>query len=48
VPTGNGYASGVCDPTGGFEFTEQTRGKFGKISTLQGHRIVELALKYTW
>jgi hypothetical protein len=49
VPNGTGgYVSGVCDPTGGFEFTEQTKSNFGKIKTLQGRRIVELAVKYTW
>jgi hypothetical protein len=48
VPTGSGYASGVCDPTGGFEFTEQTKANFGTIRMLAGRRIVELAVKYSW
>jgi hypothetical protein len=48
VPTGSGFASGVCDPTQGFEFTEQTKENFGTIRQLNGHRLVEIAVKYTW
>jgi hypothetical protein len=47
VPNGiGGTNNGVCDPTGGFAFTENTKKNFGKINILRGHRIVEFALKY--
>jgi hypothetical protein len=47
VPTGIGFVDGtVCDPTGGFEFTENTIRNFGKINILRGRRVVEFALKY--
>jgi hypothetical protein len=48
VPNGlGGFAGGlVCDPAGGFEFTENTIKNFGKINLLRGHRVVEFALKY--
>lgn len=47
VPNGNGGTNnGVCDPTGGYEFTENTKKNFGKINLLRGHRVVEFALKY--
>jgi Carboxypeptidase regulatory-like domain/TonB-dependent Receptor Plug Domain len=47
VPNGEGgTANGVCDPTGGFDFTSNTKTNFGKINLLRGHRIIELALKY--
>jgi hypothetical protein len=43
VPNGiGGYVSGVCDPTGGFEFTKQNERQFRE------DRLVELAVKYTW
>jgi hypothetical protein len=49
VPNGmGGYAHGVCDPTGGFEFTEQTQENFGRIRTLRGRRVVQLSLRYSW
>ncbi len=47
VPNGvGGTANGVCDPTGGFGFTENTVRNFGKINLLRGRRVVEFALKY--
>jgi Carboxypeptidase regulatory-like domain/TonB-dependent Receptor Plug Domain len=47
VPDGNGGTrDGVCDPTGGFDFTPQTIANFGKINLKRGHRVVELVLKY--
>jgi len=52
VPAPNGTGGmvdgGVCDPTGGFSFTQNTIDKFGKITTKRGRRIVELALKFTF
>ena len=36
----------VCDPTGGFDFTPQTKANFGKINLKRGHRVIELVLKY--
>jgi hypothetical protein len=38
-------ADNVCDPTGGFTLTENTRQNFGKIILERGHRVVEFALK---
>jgi hypothetical protein len=47
VPNGTGgFVNGVCDPTGGFSFTENTIENFGKINLLRGRRIIEFALKY--
>jgi hypothetical protein len=47
IPDGaGGTLDGVCDPTGGFSFTENTRNNFGKINLLRGRRIVEFAIKY--
>jgi hypothetical protein len=47
VPNGvGGTANGVCDPTGGFSFTQNTINNFGKINLLRGRRVVEFALKY--
>jgi hypothetical protein len=47
VPNGVGGSVGnVCDPTGGFHFTEGTLADFGKINLLRGRRIIEFALKY--
>ena len=47
VPNGvGGYADGVCDPTGGYSFTDVTNSNFGKINILRGHRVIEFALKY--
>ena len=47
VPNGIGdYADGVCDPTGGYSFTDVTRENFGKINVKRGHRVIEFVLKY--
>jgi hypothetical protein len=47
VPDGvGGYHDGVCDPTGGFSFTQNTLDNFGKINARRGHRVIELAVKY--
>ena len=47
VPNGvGGFVNGVCDPTGGFSFTQNTINNFGKINLLRGRRIIEFALKY--
>lgn len=47
VPNGaGGVADNVCDPTGGFEFTENTRENFGKINLKRGRRVIEFVLKY--
>lgn len=47
VPNGAGGTSdNVCDPTGGFRFTDNTIANFGKINLLRGRRVVEFALKY--
>jgi hypothetical protein len=46
VPNGiGGVSDGVCDPTGGYRFTENTIKNFGKINLRRGHRVIELALK---
>lgn len=47
LPNGaGGTATNVCDPTGGFDFTPQTRDNFGKVNLKRGHRVVEFVLKY--
>jgi hypothetical protein len=56
VPNGSGGTSdNVCDPTGGFRFTNKTLfpgdatdtvNDFGKVTNKHGHRIIEFALKY--
>jgi hypothetical protein len=47
VPNGiGGTANGVCDPTKGFHYDDNTKTNFGKINLLRGHRVVEFALKY--
>ena len=47
VPNGvGGTVNGVCDPTGGFSFTQNTINNFGKINIMRGRRIIEFALKY--
>jgi len=49
VPNGaGGLADGVCDPSQGFHFTDQTLRNFGSILTRRGHRVVELAAKLTF
>jgi hypothetical protein len=47
VPNGVGdYVDGVCDPSAGFYFSDNTKANFGKIFSLSGHRVIEFALKY--
>jgi hypothetical protein len=47
VPNGTGGTVGnICDPTGGFSFTQETRDNFGKIVNKHGRRIVEFAFKF--
>ena len=49
VPTGDGgNTASVCDPTGGFSYTNNTINNFGKIQNKRGRRIVEFALKFTF
>jgi hypothetical protein len=46
VPNGEGGTSdNVCDPTGGYTFTQNTLDNFGKILTKRGRRVVEFALR---
>lgn len=46
-PNGDGTnVTSVCDPTGGFSYTQNTINNFGKIQTKRGRRIVEFALKF--
>jgi hypothetical protein len=47
VPDGTGgYVDGVCDPAGGYSFTDDTTQNFGRIVLKRGHRAIELVLKY--
>ncbi len=47
VPNGvGGTSNGVCDPEGGFSFTQNTLDNFGKVNLKRGRRIVEFALKF--
>ncbi len=46
VPDGAGGTQNVCDPTKGFDYTQQTKDNFGKINLKRGHRVIELVLKY--
>ncbi|HXW05428.1 MAG TPA: carboxypeptidase regulatory-like domain-containing protein [Vicinamibacterales bacterium] len=47
VPDGTGgVQNNVCDPTGGFDYTQQTRANFGTINLKRGHRVIEFVLKY--
>ena len=46
-PNGDGgNVTDVCDPTGGFRFSQNTIDNFGKIQNKRGRRIVEFALKF--
>jgi Carboxypeptidase regulatory-like domain/TonB-dependent Receptor Plug Domain len=46
-PNGDGSnVADVCDPRGGFSFTQATKDNFGKIQNKRGRRIVEFALKF--
>jgi carboxypeptidase family protein/TonB-dependent receptor-like protein len=51
VPNGNpnvngGLVDNICDPTGGFDYTQETKDNFGKIVNKHGRRIVEFAFKF--
>jgi hypothetical protein len=47
LPNGaGGTSTNVCDPTGGFEYTQATKDNFGKVNLKRGHRVVEFVLKY--
>jgi hypothetical protein len=47
VPNGvGGLTDNVCDPFGGFSFTENTIQNFGRVNLLRGRRVIEFALKY--
>lgn len=47
VPNGSGGTSdNVCDPSGGYRFTQGTIDNFGRIQNKRGRRIIELALKF--
>ena len=46
APDGSGHLVSVCDPTGGFHYTQATTDNFGKINLKRGHRVVEFVLKY--
>ena len=47
VPNGvGGTVNGVCDPTAGFSFSQNSINNFGKINIMRGRRIIEFALKY--
>jgi hypothetical protein len=46
VPNGAGGTTDVCDPTGGFSFTQQSLDNFGKIISKRGRRIIEFAVKF--
>jgi hypothetical protein len=46
VSNSNGGTADLCDPTGGFTFTQNTKDNFGKILTKRGHRVIELALRF--
>jgi len=44
--TGGTVNGDVCDPTGGFDYTQETKDNFGKIVNKHGRRIVEFAFKF--
>jgi len=47
VPDGTGATvDNICDPTGGFAYTQNTLDNFGKINLKRGRRIVEFAVKF--
>jgi hypothetical protein len=47
VPNGiGGTRDNICDPTGGYSFTQDTLNNFGKITTRRGRRVVEFAFKF--
>jgi hypothetical protein len=47
VPNGaGGTVDNVCDPQGGFRYTQSTIDNFGKIISKRGRRIIEFAVKF--
>lgn len=49
VPDGiGGYVDHVCDPVAGFHFTDDTRRNFGTIVSMTGHRVIQLAVRYSF
>jgi hypothetical protein len=47
LPNGaGGTATNVCDPTGGFQYTQTALDNFGKINLKRGRRVIEFVLKY--
>lgn len=46
VSNSAGGTTDVCDPTGGFSFTQQSLDNFGKIISKRGRRIIEFAVKF--
>lgn len=46
VPNGVGTSNDVCDPQGGFRFTDLTQAEFGQITSKRGRRVIEFALKF--
>ena len=36
----------VCDPTGGFQYDQNTIDNFGKVNLKRGRRVIEFVLKY--
>ncbi len=47
VPNGaGGTVDNICDPRGGYSFTQNAINNFGRVNIRRGHRIVEFALKY--
>ena len=41
-----GTVDNVCDPRGGFHFTQSTIDNFGKVISKRGRRIIEFAVKF--
>ena len=39
------HGSDLCDPTGGYHFSQNTVDNFGKVITKRGRRVVEFALR---
>jgi hypothetical protein len=47
LPNGaGGVSNNVCDPTGGFAYTQNTIENFGKINLKRGRRVIEFVFKY--
>lgn len=47
IPNGLGATvDNVCDPLGGYSFSQDTINNFGRIRTKRGHRVIEFAFKY--